>query len=174
MQARNPKKWLKQTGQASIEYILVSILAVFILIKPDDQGDVPIVKLANALKTHYNAYAYAISMSDTTTLPLELIEIVAVPAGPGAVQNPVTPQNNAGQQLPAYDPLSNLQGLGIPPVITTPPVGAPPVGVPTAEQKKQFVDFMNNRDNTQEVKDSTKVLYDNNFGVGAAETALKP
>ena len=174
MQARNAKKWLKQTGQASIEYILVSILAVFILIKPDDQGDVPIVKLANALKTHYNAYAYAISMSDTTTLPLELIEIVAVPAGTGAVQNPVTPQNNAGQQLPAYDPLSNLQGLGIPPVITTPPVGAPPVGVPTAVQKKQFVDFMNNRDNTQEVKDSTKVLYDNNFGVGAAESALKP
>jgi len=172
MQARNPKKWLKQTGQASIEYILVSILAVFILIKPDDQGDVPIVKLANALKTHYNAYAYAISMSDTTTLPLELIEIVALPAGTGAVQNPVTPQNNAG--LPAYDPLSNLRGLGIPPVTTTPPVGAPPVGVPTAEQKKQFVDFMNNRDNTQEVKDSTKVLYNNNFGVGAAETALKP
>ena len=174
MQARNPKKWLKQTGQASIEYILVSILAVFILIKPDDQGDVPIVKLANALKTYYHGYAYAISMSDTTTLPPEFIEIVAVPAGTGAVQNPVTPQNNAGQQLPAYDPLSNLQGLGIPPVITTPPVGAPPVGVPTAEQKKQFVDFMNNRDNTQEVKDSTKVLYNNNFGVGAAETALKP
>ena len=58
MQARNPKKWLKQTGQASIEYILVSILAVFILIKPDDQGDVPIVKLANALKTYYHGYGY--------------------------------------------------------------------------------------------------------------------
>ena len=83
MQARNPKKWLKQTGQASIEYILVSILAVFILIKPDDQGDVPIVKLANALKTYYHGYAYAISMSDTTTLPSVLIESIAVTAVTG-------------------------------------------------------------------------------------------
>ena len=118
MQARNPKKWLKQTGQASIEYILVSILAVFILIKPDDQGDVPIVKLANALKTYYHGYAYAISMSDTTTLPSELIEIIAVTAitGGGGVQNPVTPQNNAGPPLPDFIPLG---------VITPPPAIAP-------------------------------------------------
>ena len=118
MQARNPKKWLKQTGQASIEYILVSILAVFILIKPDDQGDVPIVKLANALKTYYHGYSYAISMSDTTTLPSELIEIIAVTAitGGGGVQNPVTPQNNAGPPLPDFIPLG---------VITPPPAIAP-------------------------------------------------
>ena len=121
MQARNPKKWLKQTGQASIEYILVSILAVFILIKPDDQGDVPIVKLANALKTYYHGYAYAISMSDTTTLPSVLIESIAVTAvtgggGGGAVQNPVTPQNNAGPPLPDFIPLG---------VITPPPAIAP-------------------------------------------------
>ena len=125
MQARNPKKWLKQTGQASIEYILVSILAVFILIKPDDQGDVPIVKLANALKTYYHGYAYAISMSDTTTLPSELIEIIAVTAvtgggGGGAVQNPVTPQNNAGPPLPDF----------IPPGVITPPPAIAPITPP--------------------------------------------
>ena len=161
MQARNPKKWLKQTGQASIEYILVSILAVFILIKPDDQGDVPIVKLANALKTHYNAYAYAISMSDTTTLPLELIEIVAVPAGTGAVQNPVTPQNNAVPPLPDF----------IPPGIITPP---PAITLtPSAETLKVLADVMNDPNQPQEAKDSMKAQFDKNFGAGAADEALK-
>ena len=162
MQARNPKKWLKQTGQASIEYILVSILAVFILIKPDDQGDVPIVKLANALKTHYNAYAYAISMSDTTTLPLELIEIVAVPAGTGAVQNPVTPQNNAGPPLPDF----------IPPGVITPPPAIAPI-TPSAETLKVLADVMNDPNQPQEAKDSMKAQFDKNFGAGAADEALK-
>lgn len=161
MQARNPKKWLKQTGQASIEYILVSILAVFILIKPDDQGDVPIVKLANALKTYYHGYAYAISMSDTTTLPLELIEIVAVPAGTGAVQNPVTPQNNAVPPLPDF----------IPPGIITPP---PAITLtPSAETLKVLADVMNDPNQPQEAKDSMKAQFDKNFGAGAADEALK-
>jgi len=168
MQARNPKKWLKQTGQASIEYTLVSILAVFILIKPDDQGDMPIVTLANALKTQYQGYAYAISMSDTTTLPAELIEIIAVTAvtgggGGGAVQNPVTPRNNAGAELPDYS-----QGAGIPAVATP-----PPVVVPTAPQLKAFVDFMNDPNQAQELKDSTKVDFDKAFGAGATDEALK-
>jgi hypothetical protein len=167
MQARNPKKWLKQTGQASIEYTLVSILAVFILIKPDDQGDVPIVKLANALKTHYNAYAYAISMSDTTTLPSELIEIIAVTAvtgGGGAVQNPVTPRNNAGSPLPDFIP---------PGVITPPPASAPITPTLSAENLKAFVDVMNDPNQSQEIKDAMKVTFDKNFGVGAADEALK-
>ena len=166
MQARNPKKWLKQTGQASIEYILVSILAVFILIKPDDQGDVPIVKLANALKTYYHGYAYAISMSDTTTLPSELIEIIAVTAvtgggGGGAVQNPVTPQNNAGPPLQDF----------IPPGVITPP---PAITLtPSAETLKVLADVMNDPNQPQEAKDSMKAQFDKNFGAGAADEALK-
>ena len=166
MQARNPKKWLKQTGQASIEYILVSILAVFILIKPDDQGDVPIVKLANALKTYYHGYGYAISMSDTTTLPSELIEIIAVTAvtgggGGGAVQNPVTPQNNAVPPLPDF----------IPPGIITPP---PAITLtPSAETLKVLADVMNDPNQPQEAKDSMKAQFDKNFGAGAADEALK-
>lgn len=163
MQARNPKKWLKQTGQASIEYILVSILAVFILIKPDDQGDVPIVKLANALKTYYHGYAYAISMSDTTTLPSELIEIIAVTAitGGGGVQNPVTPQNNAGPPLPDF----------IPPAVITPP---PAITLtPSAETLKVLADVMNDPNQPQEAKDSMKAQFDKNFGAGAADEALK-
>ena len=167
MQARNPKKWLKQTGQASIEYILVSILAVFILIKPDDQGDVPIVKLANALKTYYHGYAYAISMSDTTTLPSELIEIIAVTAvtgggGGGGVQNPVTQQNNAGPPLPDFIPLG---------VITPPPAIAPIT--PSAETLKVLADVMNDPNQPQEAKDSMKAQFDKNFGAGAADEALK-
>jgi len=166
MQARNPKKWLKQTGQATIEYTLVSILAVFILIKPDDQGDVPIVKLANALKTQYQGYAYAISMSDTTTLPSELIEIIAVTAvtgGGGAVQNPVTPRNNAGSPLPDF----------IPPGVITPPSASAPI-TPTlsAENLKAFVDVMNDPNQSQEIKDAMKITFDKNFGAGAADEAL--
>jgi len=171
MQARNPKKWLKQTGQASIEYTLVSILAVFILIKPDDQGDMPIVKLANALKTQYQGYAYAISMSDTTTLPAELIEIIAVTAvtgggggGGGAVQNPVTPRNNAGPPLPDFIP---------PGVITPPPAIAPITLKPSAETLKVLADFMNDPNQSQEAKDSMKVEFDKNFGAGATDEALK-
>ena len=166
MQARNPKKWLKQTGQASIEYILVSILAVFILIKPDDQGDVPIVKLANALKTYYHGYAYAISMSDTTTLPSELIEIIEIIAvtaitGGGGVQNPVTPQNNAGPPLPDF----------IPPAVITPP---PAITLtPSAETLKVLADVMNDPNQPQEAKDSMKAQFDKNFGAGAADEALK-
>ena len=167
MQARNPKKWLKQTGQASIEYILVSILAVFILIKPDDQGDVPIVKLANALKTYYHGYGYAISMSDTTTLPSVLIESIAVTAvtgggGGGGVQNPVTPQNNAGPPLPDFIPLG---------VITPPPAIAPIT--PSAETLKVLADVMNDPNQPQEAKDSMKVEFDKNFGAGAADKVLK-
>ena len=167
MQARNPKKWLKQTGQASIEYILVSILAVFILIKPDDQGDVPIVKLANALKTYYHGYAYAISMSDTTTLPSELIEIIAVTAvtgggGGGAVQNPVTPQNNAVPPLPDF----------IPPGIITPPPAIAPI-IASAKTLKMLADVMNDPNQSQEAKDSMKAQFDKNFGAGAADEALK-
>ncbi len=55
------------SGQAAIEYTLVVAMAVIILIVPDASGDVVIVKLANAMKAYYNAFAFALSFSNTIT-----------------------------------------------------------------------------------------------------------
>jgi hypothetical protein len=60
-------KHCRQLGQAATEYTIVVFFAVMVLIVPDENGDVAIVKLANALKTFYNAFAYAISFSTTIT-----------------------------------------------------------------------------------------------------------
>jgi len=57
----------RQLGQAATEYTVVVFFAVMVLIVPDENGDVAIVKLANAMKTYYNAFAYAISFSTTLT-----------------------------------------------------------------------------------------------------------
>jgi hypothetical protein len=57
----------RQLGQAATEYTVVVFFAVMVLIVPDENGDVAIVKLANAMKTFYNAFAYAISFSTTIT-----------------------------------------------------------------------------------------------------------
>ena len=65
--SRNACKYSRQLGQAVTEYTVVVFFAVILLIMPDENGDVAIVKLANALKTFYNAFAYAISFSTTIT-----------------------------------------------------------------------------------------------------------
>ena len=57
----------RQLGQAATEYTIVVFFAVMVLIVPDENGDVAIVKLANAMKTFYNGFAYAISYSTTIT-----------------------------------------------------------------------------------------------------------
>ena len=56
-----------QRGQSSIEYITVSAFAVIVLLVPDSSGNVAVVQLANAIKTYYNAFAYALSYSTTIT-----------------------------------------------------------------------------------------------------------
>lgn len=64
------KPWSKrqlQCGQSSIEYITVSAVAVIVLLVPDSSGNVAVVQLANAVKTYYNAFAYALSYSSTIT-----------------------------------------------------------------------------------------------------------
>lgn len=61
------RKCRRQLGQAASEYTIVVFVAAMVLILPDENGDVAIVKLANALKTFYNAFAYAISFSTTIT-----------------------------------------------------------------------------------------------------------
>jgi len=60
-------KFSRQRGQAATEYTIVVVFAAMVLLVPDENGDVAIVKLANALKTFYNAFAYAISFSTTIT-----------------------------------------------------------------------------------------------------------
>lgn len=63
---RLPKLYL-QLGQSSVEYITVSAVAVIVLLVPDSNNNVAVVQLANAIKTYYNAFAYAISFSTTIT-----------------------------------------------------------------------------------------------------------
>ncbi len=53
----------RQYGQAATEYTVVVFFAVMVLLVPDENGDVAIVKLANAFKTFYKAFAYALSFS---------------------------------------------------------------------------------------------------------------
>ncbi len=59
----------RQLGQSSMEYTIVVFFAVLVLIIPDENGDVAIIQVANALKTFYTAFAYAISLS-TNIMPL--------------------------------------------------------------------------------------------------------
>jgi hypothetical protein len=61
------RKCRRQLGQAASEYTIVVFVAAMVLLLPDENGDVAIVKLANAMKTFYNAFAYAISFSTTIT-----------------------------------------------------------------------------------------------------------
>ena len=50
------------------EYIIVMFFGVMVLIVPDrDTGQIPLVQLANALKSSFNAFAYALSFSSTIT-----------------------------------------------------------------------------------------------------------
>ena len=60
-------KHLLQRGQSSVEYMTVSAFAAIVLLVPDDSGNVAVVQLANAIKTYYNAFAYALSYSTTIT-----------------------------------------------------------------------------------------------------------
>ena len=64
---RIARNYCRQLGQAATEYTVVVFFAVMVLLVPDENGDVAIVKLANAMKTFYNAFAYAISFSTTIT-----------------------------------------------------------------------------------------------------------
>ena len=58
----------KQLGQAMPEYIIVMFFGVMVLIVPDrDTGQIPLAQLANALKSSFNAFAYALSFSSTIT-----------------------------------------------------------------------------------------------------------
>jgi hypothetical protein len=57
----------RQRGQATFEYFCVISSCVIILILPLDDGESPIVRLANALKGFYNAFAFALSFSSTIT-----------------------------------------------------------------------------------------------------------
>lgn len=57
----------RQLGQSSMEYSVVVFFAVLVLIVPDDNGDVAIVQVANALKHFYTGFAYAVSLSTTIT-----------------------------------------------------------------------------------------------------------
>ncbi len=57
----------RQRGQATFEYVVVIAFCVIILIVPDSNGDIAIVQLANALKSFYNAFAFALSFSSTIT-----------------------------------------------------------------------------------------------------------
>ena len=67
MPFKRPPKHLWQRGQSSVEYMTVSAFAAIVLLVPDDSGDVAVVQLANAIKTYYNAFAYALSYSTTIT-----------------------------------------------------------------------------------------------------------
>ena len=60
-------KNLRQRGQGSVEYLIVSAFAALVLLVPDGNGDVLVVQLANVFKTYYNAFAYALSYSSTIT-----------------------------------------------------------------------------------------------------------
>lgn len=66
--AQRPRRRSRQLGQSSMEYTIVTFFAVLVLILPDENGDVAIIQVANALKTFYTAFAYAISLSTNIML----------------------------------------------------------------------------------------------------------
>ena len=58
---------IRQSGQSSVEYLAVSAAVLIALLVPDGSGNVAVVQLANAIKGYYNAFAYALSFSNTIT-----------------------------------------------------------------------------------------------------------
>ena len=60
---------IRQLGQSSTEYTIVTFFAVLVLVVPDANGNVAVVQLANAIKSFYTAFAYALSFS-STIMPL--------------------------------------------------------------------------------------------------------
>jgi len=59
----------RQWGQSSMEYTVVVFFAVIVLVLPDANGEVALIKLANAFKHFYTGFAYAVSLS-TTIMPM--------------------------------------------------------------------------------------------------------
>ena len=57
----------RQSGQANVEYICVIAFCIMVLVLPNADGEIVIVKLANAMKAVYNAFAFALSFSSTIT-----------------------------------------------------------------------------------------------------------
>lgn len=66
MSMNKRSKHLRQRGQASVEYSIVSILAVIVLLIEFD-GQSVLVTLAEVLKRNYTAFVYAISYSSNFT-----------------------------------------------------------------------------------------------------------
>ncbi len=59
-----------QSGQATFEYVVVVSFCVIVLVVPTPpDGKIVLVELANALKSYYEAFGFAISFS-TTFMPL--------------------------------------------------------------------------------------------------------
>jgi uncharacterized membrane protein (DUF441 family) len=52
-----------------MEYTVVVFFAVIVLVLPDANGEVALIKLANAFKHFYTGFAYAVSLS-TTIMPM--------------------------------------------------------------------------------------------------------
>jgi uncharacterized protein (UPF0333 family) len=67
MSMNKRSKHLRQRGQASVEYSIVSILAVIVLLIPDTDGQLLLVTLAEVIKRNYTAFVYAISYSSNFT-----------------------------------------------------------------------------------------------------------
>ena len=63
----NMRMYYRRSGQANVEYICIIAFCVMVLVLPDENGDIVIVQLANAMKAVYNAFAFALSFSSTIT-----------------------------------------------------------------------------------------------------------
>ena len=63
----NMRMHYRRSGQANVEYICIIAFCVMVLVLPDENGDIVIVQLANAMKAVYNAFAFALSFSSTIT-----------------------------------------------------------------------------------------------------------
>ncbi len=59
---RNAGKFRRQAGQSIVEYTVVSVFGILVL-TTGPGGDM-IIELTNAIRNNYNAYSYAISLSD--------------------------------------------------------------------------------------------------------------
>ena len=55
-------KFWQQTGQSMVEYTVVSVFGVLVL-TTGPGGDV-VIELTNAVRSNYDAYSYAVSLSD--------------------------------------------------------------------------------------------------------------
>ncbi len=56
------KQFWQQTGQAMVEYTVVTVFGVLVL--TTGPGGDYILKLTNAVRANYDAYSYAVSLSD--------------------------------------------------------------------------------------------------------------